>query len=130
MKVPWSSQLAGKADAPLVRPTYAEAANADNVSTAAGANAESKLGVSKTSVAKSMDKQGYAARELFVQFLVRISQEIPNATLAMFSKLKYVNAPNFEKFRHEWNAKYLDGFVVPSKSFDGLKGEFPIEFLI
>jgi hypothetical protein len=120
----------GKKILVLINPPYAEAANADNVSTAAGANAESKLGVSKTRVAKSMDKQGYAARELFVQFLVRIAQEIPTATLAMFSKLKYVNAPNFEKFRQEWNAKYLDGFVVPSKSFDGLKGEFPIGFLV
>lgn len=120
----------GKKILVLINPPYAEAANANNVSTEAGANAESKLGVSKTFVAKSMDKQGYAARELFVQFLVRIAQEIPTATLAMFSKLKYVNAPNFEKFRDEWNAKYLAGFVVPSKSFDGLKGEFPIGFLV
>ena len=74
--------------------------------------------------------QGYASKELFVQFLARITQEIPNATLAMFSKLKYVNAPNFEKFRNQWNAKYLGGFVVHSKSFDGLKGDFPIGFLV
>ena len=39
----------------------------------------------------------------------------------MFSKLKYVNAPNFEKFRENWNAEYLDGFIVHSKAFDGLK---------
>ncbi len=44
--------------------------------------------------------------------------------------MKYVNAPNFEKFRNQWNAKYLDGFVVHSKAFDGLKGNFPIGFLI
>ena len=56
--------------------------------------------------------------------------EIPSATLAMFSKMKYVNAPNFEKFREKWNAQYLDGFIVHSKSFDGLKGNFPIGFLI
>lgn len=41
------------------------------------------------------------------------AQEIPSATLAMFkSKMKYVNAPNFEKFREKWNAQYLDGFIV------------------
>ena len=73
---------------------------------------------------------GYAARELFAQFVARIAKEIPNATLAMFSKLKYVNAPNFEKFRESWNAKFLDGFIVHSKSFEGLKGDFPISFLI
>jgi hypothetical protein len=74
--------------------------------------------------------QGYASKELFVQFMVRIAQEMPNATLAMFSTLKYVNAPNFEKFREVWNAKYLDGFIVHSKAFDGLNGDFPIGFLV
>jgi hypothetical protein len=50
--------------------------------------------------------------------------------VAIFSKLKYINAPNFEKFRQVWNAEYLDGFVVHSKAFDGLKGDFPIGFLV
>jgi hypothetical protein len=77
-----------------------------------------------------MDKQGYAARELFVQFLVRIAQELPTATVAIFSKLKYVNAPNFDKFRDDWNARFISGFVVHSQAFDGLKGNFPIGFLI
>jgi len=114
----------------LINPPYAEAATKDNTVSSGDDNSENKLGVSKTRVAKLMDKQGYAARELFVQFLVRIANEIPNATIAMFSKLKYVNAPNFEKFREDWNSKYLGGFVVDSKSFDGLKGNFPIGFLI
>jgi hypothetical protein len=73
---------------------------------------------------------GYAAKELFVQFLVRIADEIPHATLAMFSTLKYVNAANFQLFRNKWRARYLDGFVVHSKAFDGLQGNFPIGFLI
>ena len=63
-------------------------------------------------------EMGYASKELFVQFLVRIAREIPTATLAMFSTLKYVNAPNFEKFRSTWSAKYLGGFVVHSKALD------------
>ncbi len=77
-----------------------------------------------------MADYGKATNELFTQFIARIAQEIPTATVAIFSKLKYVNAPNFEKFRQTWNAKYLDGFVVHSKVFDGLKGNFPIGFLI
>ena len=48
----------------------------------------------------------------------------------MFSTLKYVNAPNFEKFRNSWSASYLGGFVVHSKAFDGLGGNFPIGFLM
>jgi hypothetical protein len=132
-KVPAALRAAiteGKKILVLINPPYAEAANADNVSIAGGKNAESKLGVSKTRVADCMDQQGYAARELFVQFLVRIAKELPAATLAIFSKLKYVNAPNFEEFRLGWNASYLDGFVVHSQAFDGLRGNFPIGFLV
>jgi hypothetical protein len=77
-----------------------------------------------------MGDYGYASRELFVQFLARIATEMPTATVAMFSTLKYVNAPNFEKFRDSWNAKYLGGFLVHSKAFDGLSGNFPIGFLV
>ncbi len=73
---------------------------------------------------------GYASKELFVQFLVRIAIELPVASLAIFSTLKYVNAANFQLFRDKWNAKFLNGFVVHSKAFDGLKGDFPIGFLI
>ena len=62
--------------------------------------------------------------------LVRIASEIPNATLGMFSTLKYVNSSNFEKFRENWKAIYLGGFIVHSKAFDGLNGNFPIGFLI
>ncbi len=120
----------GKKILVLINPPYAEAANAKNLGIKDDANAESKSGVSKTLVASTMDRQGYAARELFVQFVVRISQEIPTATLAMFSKLKYVTAPNFEKFRDDWKSHYLSGFVVHSRAFDGLKGDFPIGFLI
>lgn len=113
----------------LINPPYAEAMKADNT-TAGGAKSGAKVGVSKTRVASYLDKQGYAARELFTQFLVRIAREIPTATIAIFSKLKYVNAPNFHGFRGIWNAKYLGGFVVHSKAFEGLSGDFPIGFLI
>lgn len=104
--------------------------NIDNVTASSGSNAELKKGVSKTRISHGMGDMGYATRELFAQFLYRIKLEIPNATLAMFSTLKYVNAPNFEEFRAQWKAHYLDGFVVHSKAFDGLKGNFPIGFLL
>jgi len=48
----------------------------------------------------------------------------------MFSTLKYAVAPTLEEFRNKWNSKYLGGFVVDSKSFDGINGSFPIGFLI
>jgi hypothetical protein len=106
----------------LINPPYGEAANSQG-------NA-GKTGIAKTKVSFGMEHLGYAARELFVQFMHRVMIETPHSTLAMFSKLKYVNAPNLEKFRENWTAQYLDGYVVHSKSFDGLKGNYPIGFLI
>ena len=101
----------------LINPPYAEGMNAG-------------VGVADTRVGATMGEAGYASRELFTQFLARISTEMPNAVVAMFSKVKYVNAPNFEKFRATWHPKYKGGFVVHSKAFEGLKGDFPIGFLI
>jgi len=107
----------------LINPPYAEAGNT--------LGKDSKDNVAKTKFAKvAMANYGKASNELFTQFIARIAQEIPTATLAMFSTLKYVNAPNFEKFRETWSAKYLGGFIVHSKVFDGLTGNFPIGFLI
>ncbi|MEY3995967.1 MAG: hypothetical protein RL344_310, partial [Pseudomonadota bacterium] len=114
----------------LINPPYAEASNSENTIT--GGEIKTKKGVSKTQIGKLMDETGYgyASRELFVQFMARIQKEIPTAKLAMFSTLKYVNAPNFEQFRQKWQAHYLGGFVVHSKAFDGLNGNFPIGFLV
>jgi hypothetical protein len=106
----------------LINPPYGEAANSQG-------NA-GKTGIASTKISHGMDHLGYAARELFVQFLHRIMLELPTAKLAMFSTLKYINAPNFSAFRENWQAAFLDGFVVHSKAFDGLKGHFPIGFLI
>ncbi|MFZ2854137.1 MAG: hypothetical protein WAZ34_08500 [Rhodocyclaceae bacterium] len=110
----------------LINPPYGEAGSADTVS----GTGQHKTDIANTQIGSSMQELGYATRELFVQFLVRIQRELPGATVAMFSTLKYVNAPNFAQFREQWNAKYLGGFVVHSQAFDGLKGDFPIGFLV
>ena len=112
----------GKKILVLINPPYAESGT--------GVESGNKEGVSTTKMSSVMDDFGYAKRELFAQFLVRIYREIPSAVVAIFSKLKYVTSPNFDVFRTIWNAEYLGGYVVHSKSFDGLKGEFPIGFLI
>ncbi len=115
---------AGKKILVLINPPYGE------TGAGIGKGDKNKKGVEQTRINATMTNVGYASKELFVQFLARIAKELPTATLAMFSTLKYVNAPNFEKFRHTWNAAYLGGFIVHSKSFDGLNGDFPIGFLI
>ncbi len=116
----------GKKILVLINPPYGETGSG------IGKGDKNKKEVEQTKINTLMKTQelGYASKELFVQFLVRIAKEIPTATVAIFSKMKYVNAPNFEKFRVEWNSKYLGGFVVHSKAFDGLKGDFPIGFLV
>lgn len=129
-KVPESLRKAiksGKKILVLINPPYAEASSSDNAIQGGG---ESKTGVATTKIAEHMTEYGYAKRELFAQFMVRIANEIPTATLAMFSTPKYINASNFEKFRQIWSAKYLGGFVVHSQAFDGIAGNFPISFLI
>jgi hypothetical protein len=108
----------------LINPPYGE------TGAGIGKGDKNKKGVEQTRINAAMTNVGYASKELFVQFLTRIAKELPTATLAMFSTLKYVNAPNFEKFRNAWNAEYQGGFIVHSKAFDGLNGDFPIGFLI
>lgn len=113
----------------LINPPYGEATNADN--TVLGKVAKNKTDIKRTRMAAvGMPEYGRSSNELFVQFVARIAKEIPTATLAMFSKLKYINAQASEDFRKVWNALYLNGFVVHNKAFDGLKGDFPIGFLI
>ena len=109
----------------LINPPYAESGSG------IGKGGENKIGVEQTRINNWMRELnlGFASKELFVQFLIRIREELPTARLAMFSKLKYVNAPNFEAFRSLWKAKYLGGFTVHSRAFE-LKGEFPIGFLV
>lgn len=110
----------------LINPPYAESGSGINKGDT------NKKGVEKTRINTWMREAavGYASKELFTQFLIRISKELPNSKLAMFSTLKYINAPNFEPFRRKWQAKFLGGFVVHNRAFDGLKGNFPIGFLI
>lgn len=113
----------------LINPPYGEATNADN--TVHGKVAKNKTDIKRTKMAAvGMPEYGRSSNELYQQFLARIAHEIPNATLAMFSTLKYINAQASEDFRNVWNARFLNGFVIHNLAFDGLSGDFPIGFLI
>lgn len=113
----------------LINPPYAEATSTENISSD-GVD-KSKKGVAKTRFAASaMSNYGKATNDLFTQFIARIHLEIKNSKLAIFSKISYVNSQSLEVFRKVWLARFLSGFVVHSRAFDGLKGNFPIGFLI
>ncbi|MDR3244549.1 MAG: hypothetical protein LBT79_07345 [Elusimicrobiota bacterium] len=105
-----------------INPPYAEAATHGNKA--------NKGGVARTTENTYADLIGKASNEIFTQFMTRIYAEIPLGKLAQFSKLKYVNASNFIKFREFFKAKFKLGFVVHANTFDNVKGQFPIGFLI
>ena len=119
----------GKKILALINPPYAAATNRGN--TAMVGDAEYKSGVAKTRfAATAMGDFGKGSNELYVQFVARIANEMPNATLAMFSTMKYINAPTLAIFRKAWNATYIGGFAIHNQAFDGLSGKFPIGFLV
>lgn len=112
----------------FINPPYAEATSATQV-TNTGKNKE-KVARENKICEKYKDILGKANNELFAQFFIRIYCEIEGAILASFSTLKYVNSTNFIKFRENFKAKFLKGFMVPANTFDNVKGNFPIGFLI
>ena len=96
---------------------------------------KSKDTVSMTTIREWMNEEGYgeASRELFTQFLFRISKEFKDrqAHLCMFSKLKYVNSNNDQKIRDGFfQYQYERGFIFPIKCFYGATGNFPVGFLV
>jgi hypothetical protein len=111
-----------------INPPYAEASNRDTV-VGKGEN-KSKVATETNVYKKFQNKIGTGARELFVQFLVRIYFEIPESKLAIFSKLKHLQSSNFSDFRKIYNSKLESFYICPAKSFDNVKGNFPIGFQI
>ena len=113
----------------FINPPYAEAGNKKKMSKK---EKEHKTGVAtqNKTYEKYKDILSKASNELFIQFFVRIYKEIPNCILASFSTLKYTNSTNFSKFRETFRANFLKGFMCPAWTFDNVKGEFPIGFLI
>ena len=90
-----------------------------------------KIGINLT---KQRDKYedflGKGKRELYAQFIARIYHELQTCKIAIFSKLKILNAPFYENFRHKFSAKLEKMFVVAADTFDNVKGQFPIGFQI
>ncbi len=111
-----------------INPPYAEAATNTTIT----GSGEHKPQVSNTTIThqKYVDILQKGIRELFVQFLIRIYKEIPGCLLAEFSTLKILQASNFKDFRNVFKAELKSLFLVPAKSFDNVKGDFPIGFFI
>jgi predicted RNA methylase len=111
-----------------INPPYAEHGSRTTIS----AHGEHKTSVAtKSKVYNDFNKiVGTATRELFAQFFLRIYKEIPDAKLASFSTLKFINSQNFLKFRQFFKAEFKKGFICKANTFDNVNGNFPICFLI
>ncbi|EFS4221591.1 hypothetical protein HXR77_000276 [Campylobacter upsaliensis] len=112
----------------FINPPYAEAGTTAQT-TGTGKNKDG-VALGNATYERYKDSMGKASNELFAQFFFRIYKEIPHCHLAAFSTLKYVNSSNFIKFRETFKAKFLKGFIAPAYTFDNVKGNFPIGFLI
>ncbi|GAA8582766.1 hypothetical protein HpDR62_14590 [Helicobacter pylori] len=111
-----------------INPPYAEAGNKAKMS---GTGKHKDLVARGNLICeKYKDELNKANNELFAQFFMRIYKELDGCIMASFSTLKYLNSSNFKKFREVFKAKFLEGFMVPADSFDNVKGQFPIGFLV
>lgn len=110
-----------------INPPYAEVATNKT-------QQENRINKRKISFTETRNKYstliGIASKELFVQFLTRVYKELPDCIIGEFSKLKILQAPNFNKFRSLFLAKLEKMFAVPADTFDNVKGQFPIGFMI
>ncbi|MEI0797296.1 hypothetical protein R4Q14_03070 [Brachyspira intermedia] len=111
-----------------INPPYAEAGSITQT-TGTGKN---KTGVSTSNKTYEKYKNilSKASNEVFAQFFIRVYKELNGCILSCFSTLKYVNSSNFTSFRKIFKAEFLKGFIVPADTFDNVKGQFPIGFLI
>ncbi|MDU9793547.1 hypothetical protein RGC27_06760 [Helicobacter pylori] len=111
-----------------INPPYAEATSTKTPS--GTGKHKAKVARNNKTYETYKDLLGSGANELFAQFFMRIYKELDGCIMASFSTLKYLNSSNFKKFREIFKAKFLEGFMVPADSFDNVKGQFPIGFLV
>ncbi|WGK68673.1 hypothetical protein P0082_09310 [Candidatus Haliotispira prima] len=111
-----------------INPPYAEAGNRKQL-VGTGRNKPSTTTVNII-YNRYKEQLGKASNELFTQFLMRINKEITGCRIANFSKLKILQSPNFNVFTDNFKPELIKLFLVPAKTFDNVKGNFPIGFMI
>ncbi|MDR3129243.1 MAG: hypothetical protein LBU03_03230 [Tannerellaceae bacterium] len=110
-----------------INPPYAEASNKRTLSK----GVEGNKGVEQSKINKKYAEfLGQGNAELFAQFFTRIYCEMQGVILAEFSKLKILQGQHFVDFRKFFLAKLEKIFVCPANTFDNVKGDFPIGFMI
>lgn len=108
-----------------INPPYAEAGSTKQKNAKTGVSNENQIHKKYNSVLTA-----YSKREIYAQFITRIYFEIPDCTIALFSKLKNLQSSYFSNFRNTFKAKLIKLFLVPADTFDNVKGQFPIGFSV
>lgn len=111
-----------------INPPYAEATG--YTSTSRDYKHKPKVARNNKTHETYKDLLGRGANEVFAQFFMRIYKELNGVILASFSTLKNLQGSNFKKFREVFKAEFKGGFMVPADTFDNVKGQFPIGFLV
>ncbi|MCQ2706288.1 hypothetical protein JT126_05785 [Helicobacter pylori] len=111
-----------------INPPYAEATG--YTSTSKDYKHKAKVARDNLICEKYKNELGKANNEVFAQFFMRIYKELNGVILASFSTLKNLLGSNFKKFREVFKAEFKGGFMVPADTFDNVKGQFPIGFLV
>ncbi len=111
-----------------INPPYAEATG--YTSTSKDYKHKPKVAQNNKVYETYKDLLGRGANEVFAQFFMRIYKELNGVILASFSTLKNLQGSNFKKFREVFKAEFKGGFMVPADTFDNVKGQFPIGFLV
>ena len=110
-----------------INPPYAEAGNARMRS---GQQNKQKVSNSSHIWEKYKTQLGLGIRELFTQFVIRIYTELSPCKLAIFSTPKYIVGSAFKRFRVLFPMTFLSGFLIPAATFDNVRGEFAICYII
>ena len=67
---------------------------------------------------------------MYIQFIFRIYKEIEGSYISNFSKIKMLQGSHYKELRQHFLSKLEKMFVVPSYTFENVKGKFPIGFFI
>jgi hypothetical protein len=82
----------------------------------------------------SLEKLGYSSRQLYTQFLYRVSKlsKNNNIRIAVFSNGLYKTSVNFTEFRKYFfnNFKFETGFIFPASHFSDVSSDWGIDFSV
>ena len=110
-----------------INPPYVEATNLKKAS----GSGEHRTGVAVNNLKKDINKVwGATSNEVVSHFYYNIVKNIEGCKIGCFSTIKNITGANFNKYRKNFKAKFLGGYLFPADTFDNVNGKFPISFQV